>query len=232
MNEDLDLTLYTDAPELVAATTTEIMELVVRSLAEKKICHIALTGGTLGTDIARALVARINTAGDLSGLHIWLSDERFVESNSDLLNAAMLKDLRNDSVIFHPALTASLQISVADAADDYNKQLQEAVMDLCLLGVGPDGHVASLFPGHWDQVASSKVIAVGDSPKPPSERISFSMNFINQSQQVWIIAAGDSKAEAVTQLLEADPQIPASHVEATQLTRLIVDTEAFFAESL
>ena len=103
-------------------------------------------------------------------------------------------------------------------------------MDICILGLGPDGHVASLFPNHWDSILNSKVIPITDSPKPPPQRVSFSMNFINQSDQVWIIATGESKALAVTQILDGELSIPAGHVMAAQLTRLIVDAEAFFTE--
>lgn len=232
MNEELDLTLYADAPELVAATASEIMELIATTLADKKICHIALTGGTLGTDVAQALVARINSAGDLSGLHIWLSDERFVESDSAQRNIGMLRDLKNDSVVIHEPLSAIPTRTVGDAAAAYQHELEGVVLDLCLLGLGPDGHIASLFSEQYEEGVEAKVVAVTDSPKPPLQRVSLSMSFINQSSQVWIIAAGDSKSVAVTQVLESDPDIPASHIQGEQLTRLIVDTEAFFAENL
>jgi len=103
-------------------------------------------------------------------------------------------------------------------------------MDICVLGLGPDGHVASLFPHHWDPHVKARAIAITDSPKPPAERVSFSMDFINASSQVWIIAAGESKAIAVSQVLEGDRDIPAGNVQGRELTRLIVDSEAFFAE--
>ena len=232
MNEDLDLTLYTDAPELVAATASEIMELIASTLTDKNICHVALTGGTLGTDVAHALVNRIDSDGDLSGLHIWLSDERFVESESPLRNVGMLKDLKNKSVVIHEPLSANSELTVSDAAAAYQDELKNVVLDLCILGLGPDGHIASLFPGQCDLKDQAKVVAVTDSPKPPLQRVSLSMNFINQSGQVWMLAAGDSKSVAVTQVLESDPKIPASYVEGQQLTRLIVDTEAFFSQNL
>jgi 6-phosphogluconolactonase len=74
------------------------------------------------------------------------------------------------------------------------------------------------------------VIAITDSPKPPAQRVSFSIPFINTSAQVWIIAAGAEKAAAVTQVLEADLTVPAGHVMGAELTRLIVDAAAFFTE--
>jgi 6-phosphogluconolactonase len=103
-------------------------------------------------------------------------------------------------------------------------------LDLVILGIGTDGHVASLFPNVADIDDLRKVMLIMDSPKPPPVRISFTMSMINSSSKVWLVANGDSKAEAVTKILEADLSIPASYVRGTSHTRLIVDTEAFFAE--
>ena len=75
-----------------------------------------------------------------------------------------------------------------------------------------------------------RVIAITDSPKPPAERISFTMTTINSAEEVWIVAAGESKADAVTKIIELDLSIPASYVRGNSHTRLIVDTEAFFSE--
>ena len=100
-------------------------------------------------------------------------------------------------------------------------------MDVCILGLGFDGHVASLFPMHWNWQETRAAIAVADSPKPPAERVSFSMAFINSSDQVWIIASGKIKAAAAKAVLEADTSLPAGHVEAAGLTRLLIDNEAF-----
>jgi len=75
-----------------------------------------------------------------------------------------------------------------------------------------------------------KVFLIEDSPKPPATRISFTMATINSSQNVWLVASGESKADAVTKILEGDSSVPASYVRGSRHTRLIIDTEAFFAE--
>ena len=232
MNDGPDFTLYENATELTSAAASQAMELIALHLLEKAVCHIALTGGSLGSEFAYKLMESVNTESvDLTGLHIWFSDERFAASGSELRNAKPVRDaLKNLSVMVHEVKSTDDGISVSDAAASYEAELSEIKMDICVLGLGPDGHVASLFPHHWDPQEKARAIAITDSPKPPAERVSFSMDFINASSQVWIIAAGESKAIAVSQVLEGDRDIPAGHVEARELTRLIVDREAFFAE--
>ena len=231
-DDDLDLTLYADQPELLREITTQLLEVVETGLRINGVFHLALTGGTLGTDLNRALVAHLNASpGMYQGLHIWWSDERFVERASSEQNSAPFHCAVTNRNVFIHTLPASDEVKNIDlAVDDYLAQLGENFMDLTILGLGPDGHVASLFPGaaHIDRL--EKVIAITDSPKPPAVRATFTMSMINTSTLVWIITAGASKAEAVTKIIEGDLSIPASYVRAADHTRLIVDTDAFFTE--
>ena len=231
-DDDLDLTLYSDQPELLREISTQLIEVIETGLRINGVFHLALTGGTLGTDLTRTLVAHWNANPEMyQGLHIWWSDERFVERSSSEQNSAPVNgSVTNQNVVVH-TLRASDEVENIDVAvKDYLAQLGENFMDLTILGLGPDGHVASLFPGaaHIDRL--EKVIAITDSPKPPSIRATFTLSMINTSTLVWIIAAGASKAEAVTKIIEGDLSIPASYVRAADHTRLIVDTDAFFTE--
>jgi 6-phosphogluconolactonase len=231
-DDDLDLTLYADQRELLEEITAQTIEVIETGLRINGVFHLALTGGTLGSELTRALVANWNSNPEMyQGLHIWWSDERFVERSSSEQNSApAFNAVTNQNVIIH-TLKASDEVADIDSAvSDYLAQLGDDFMDLTILGLGPDGHVASLFPGqaHIDRL--EKVIAITDSPKPPSIRATFTLSMINTSTLIWIIAAGAAKAEAVTKIIEGDLSIPASYVRATDHTRLIVDTDAFFTE--
>jgi 6-phosphogluconolactonase len=231
-DDDLDLTLYADPAELLAEVFAQLNEIIEIGLRINGVFHLALTGGTLGTDLNRALVRHWNAnPGIFSGLHIWWSDERFVESTSNQRNCAVVTQaLTNPEIQVHAVKSSDEVTSVDDAVLDYLEALGETFMDLTILGLGPDGHVASLFPDAAQIDNLGKVIAITDSPKPPSVRASFTLSMINASTLVWIIAAGASKADAVTKIIEGDLSIPASYIRAADHTRLIVDTDALFTE--
>jgi 6-phosphogluconolactonase len=232
IEDQLDLTLYADSDELADEVTAQILLLIESGLLANGEFHLVLTGGTLGVQISSALRSAWNAAPDMyQGLHIWWSDERFVPADSSERNAAPLHDgLTNLNITVHEALSLDSSASIEEAVEHYAKSLEGVTIDLNILGVGPDGHVASLFPGVADLDDRRDIFAITDSPKPPSSRISFTMKFINEAKEVWIVAAGESKAEAVAKIIEGDLSIPASYVSAKERTRLIVDQAAFFEE--
>ncbi len=232
IDDELDLTLYADAAELSEEVTVQILAAIEKGLKLKSQFHLVLTGGTLGVQIAEALVQEFNAdLNAFKGLHIWWSDERFVVADSVQRNAfAFHGNIKNANIHVHEGLASDQAKSVQDSASDYALALENVDIDLNVLGLGPDGHVASLFPGMTDIDDHRRIIAVTDSPKPPAERISFTMSMINSAEEVWIVAAGESKADAVTKIVEGDLSIPASYVRGNSHTRLIVDTEAFFSE--
>jgi 6-phosphogluconolactonase len=231
IDDQLDLTLYADAAELTTEVIAQLLQSIEEGLTEGARFDLALTGGTLGLAISKSLVEVLNqNLDDFAGLHIWWSDERFVASDSEERNAIPFhKKLNNKNVIVHEVIASELG-SAEEALADYDSQLENVNLDLAILGLGPDGHVASIFPGRSDLDNLNRVFLINDSPKPPSVRISFTMAMINSAEKVWIVATGEGKAEAVTKIIEADLSIPASYVRGSHHTRLIVDTEAFFAE--
>ena len=232
IEDELDLTLYADAKELSEEVTVQILASIERGLKLKNQYHLVLTGGTLGIQISEALVNEFNADPDgFTGLHIWWSDERFVPADSVERNAFPFhKTVVNSKIVIHQVLASDVAKSIEESVSDYDLALENVDIDLNILGLGPDGHVASLFPGVADIDDQRRIFAITDSPKPPPARVSFTISAINSAQEVWIVAAGESKAEAVTKIIEGDLSIPASYVRGHSHTRLIVDTEAFFSE--
>jgi 6-phosphogluconolactonase len=229
---ELDLTLYADGEELADEVTAQILTAIESGLLAQGAFHLVLTGGTLGVQISNSLKAAFNAAPEMyKGLHIWWSDERFVNLDSSERNAAPFHGtLTNNNIQIHESLAPDSPASIEEAAKNYSDALDGVTIDLNILGVGPDGHVASLFPGIADLDDLRNIFAITDSPKPPAERISFTMKFINEAREIWIVAAGESKADAVAKIIEGDLSIPASYVSAQMRTRLIVDQASFFSE--
>ncbi len=232
IDDELDLTLYADAAELAEEVTVQILAAIEKGLKLKSQFHLVLTGGTLGVQISESLVKEFSADLDaFRGLHIWWSDERFVPADSVERNAFPFHDnLKNQNIVVHEALASNQVATLAESVSDYDLALENVDIDLNILGLGPDGHVASLFPGLTDIDDQRKVISIANSPKPPAERVSFTMSMINSADEIWIVAAGESKADAVTKIIEGELSIPASYVRGNSHTRLIVDTEAFFSE--
>ena len=104
------------------------------------------------------------------------------------------------------------------------------LFDVVLLGMGPDGHVASLFPQHPAQLVSDAIaVAVHDSPKPPPDRVSLTFECLARSRQVWLLVAGADKAPAVCRALTPGAQrwdVPAAGVRGLDATLWLVDVEA------
>jgi 6-phosphogluconolactonase len=231
-DSELDLTIYSTQDELVREVAAQALQVIEDRLLSHGLFHLVLTGGSLGNAISTALVTAWNHAPEMyAGLHIWWSDERFVASDSTERNAHPVHGkLQNFNITVHEVLASKSGASALDAVKDYESALQGVVIDLNILGLGPDGHVASLFPGIADLDDDRHIFAITDSPKPPATRISFTMNFINQGREVWIVAGGASKADAVAKIIEGDTSIPASYVSAVERTRLMLDQAAFLAD--
>ena len=136
---------------------------------------------------------------------VWWGDERFVAPDSADRNAgkarAALGSLSLDPAKVHEMPSADGASSVDEAAAAYSQELHEhgaGAFEVLMLGVGPDGHVASLFPGHPQLDVTDRVaVGVTDSPKPPPERVSLTFGALNRSRSVWFLVSGAEKADAV-----------------------------------
>jgi 6-phosphogluconolactonase len=206
--------LVSPSPEaLAAAVAGRLVARLAAVQAAGRVPSIALTGGSIAVTIHEAVVTA--TAGhddvDWSRVDIWWGDERYVEAGDAERNArqageAMLSHLDVSPRRVHEMPAADGRYdSVADAATAYSDEVRRhgsGEFDVVMLGLGPDGHVASLFPGS-DQLDMHDAIAVPvtDSPKPPPERISLTFDALNRSAEVWFVVSGEGKADAVSRAL-------------------------------
>ncbi|KAK4598859.1 hypothetical protein RGQ29_016060 [Quercus rubra] len=192
-----------------------IAELSEASVKERGVFAIALSGGSLVSLMGKICEAPYNKTVDWSKWYIFWADERVVAKNHTDSNYKLAKDGLLSKVPIVPSHVLSINDSVSaeEAADEYEFAIRQLVktrvvsvsdnsdcpkFDLILLGMGPDGHVASLFPNH--SVLNEKaewVTFITDSPKPPPERITFTLPVINSASNVAVVVTGDSKAEAV-----------------------------------
>lgn len=205
--------------------------------------HVSLTGGSMGgTVLERVAEHPGRTMIDWSLVHFWWSDERFLNRDDPERNAlqarqALLERIDIPAGNVHEPAAADDGVTLDDAAAAYAADLAAHAENgaaapefaVCFLGVGPDGHIASLFPDRGEvQVTDHTVLAVRDSPKPPPERVTFTRPVINASRRIWLVAAGADKAPALGLVLAgASPlSVPAAGAHGADETIAWVDRAA------
>ena len=195
--------------------------------------QLCLTGGRIALKAYERLAADGPGDVDWSRVDLWWGDERYVpagdpDRNADGTLEVLRGPLRLADAYVHVMPAAQPDLSLDEAAAEYALDLGDTVFDVCLLGMGPDGHVASLFPDHPSSSEPGSVIAVRNSPKPPPDRISVTMSVIDRSRQVWFLVSGADKAEAVAKgVLGGGPDpVPASQAHGSEVTVWLLDTAA------
>lgn len=246
-----DVRVRPDKASVAQAVVAELVDRVEAAVAERGEAHVVLTGGSMGSAVMAALAGRAR-AGELDrsvwrAVHLWWGDERFVPSGSPDRNDAQadeagLGDLPVLRRNVHRAPSGSSPQRLGEAAARYATALAEHAapvsaddpegrvavpdLDVVMLGVGPDAHVASLFPGSPVlRLTSVTTAPVPDSPKDPPRRITLTLPALRSGRAVWLVVAGEDKAEAVDRALSArdDPQLPASCVRGRSETVWWVD---------
>lgn len=233
-----DVRVFPDAASVASAVASRLEEVIGIDLVNRGECHVVLTGGTVGIALLRQVAT--SRSIDWTDVHIWWGDERFVPSDSADRNDgqawdALLARIGIPAENIHRVSSPDVGETLDSAAASYAADLENFFgadfphFDVTLLGVGPDAHVASLFP-HLPGVSDvgHTVIAVRDSPKPPSERVSLTLPSINASRRVWVVAAGADKANAISAALGAQSPVdaPASAVHGIEETVFFIDEAA------
>lgn len=234
-----EVVVHPDKTALAQCAGARLLIALLDAQAAGREPHVALTGGSMGSAIIGALAAQPGRdAVDFSRVHVWWGDERYLpagdaDRNDTQNDEAGLAALGLEPAHVHRVAGPDETTSAEDSARAYGDALREhgsGEFDLVLLGVGPDSHVASLFPRHEAQRSTDAIaIAVHDSPKPPPDRVSLTFEALNRARQVWFLVAGADKADAVHAALspEADRwETPAAGVHGTEATYWLLDRAA------
>ncbi|MFC8500850.1 6-phosphogluconolactonase [Pedococcus sp. NPDC057267] len=223
---------------LADASAARLVTALVDAQSRGREPHVSLTGGSMGSAIIASLAALpARDAVDWSTVSIWWGDERYLpagdaERNDTQNDDAGLSSLGLDPQRVHRVPGPDASESAEQSAEEYAATLRAVgagEFDVMILGVGPDGHVASLFPGHPAQQATGAIaVAVHESPKPPPDRVSLTFECLNRSERVWFLVAGADKAEAVRNGVAgaAPDESSAAQVHGSAETLWLVDVDA------
>lgn len=197
-------------------TAQDILEILMSRSKTAQTLSLAIPGGRTPGPVLEALAKRLPD-GIRKKLHLLWLDERCVPlDHADRNDSATLAAWkRGGELPAHVHAMAAESKNLEDVCSNYAKILSEELgdkpIDVCLIGIGEDGHLASLFPNHHGLKNESPVFSVDDSPKPPPRRITLSLGTINRARHRLVIALGEAKGDIYRrQLKGADPSIPAS----------------------
>jgi 6-phosphogluconolactonase len=228
------LTTCADAEAAAQRAAVEIARRLQSARRERGAAHLALSGGGTPARTYELLGPELQS---WEGIELWFADERCVgpqdeQSNYRLAQQTLLGGAADlDAARVH---RMEGELGPAQGAQRYATELREhapcegdlPVLDLIVLGIGPDGHVASLFPGAPTLDADPHELCLGvhDSPKPPPERITLSMPVLHAARRCLLLATGAGKADAVNAMLgEPTRHVPASLLRRGRLSVIVDD---------
>jgi 6-phosphogluconolactonase len=243
MDRERRVIVFEDRDALVAGVAERFFDLVTGLLAAQDAVHLVLTGGTVGGDVLAAIGAsdRLESV-DWSRVGLWWGDERWLPAgDAERSDAQSEESFLSRPVVARAAIhripASDGRLDLDAAAAEYAAELAQAAgdgermpaFDLVFLGVGPDAHIASLFPGHDEiRVTESTVLPVRNSPKPPPERVSLTLPALNSAARIWLCLSGADKASALGLALAGAnaSEVPAAGAEGRLETVFLVDRDA------
>ncbi|MFE9254486.1 6-phosphogluconolactonase [Streptomyces sp. NPDC006879] len=239
--------VHRDKELMAQAAAARLITKIVDAQSARGSASVVLTGGRNGNGLLAALATTpARDAVDWSRLDLWWGDERYVPADDPDRNHVQARAALLDAVPVDPARVHAMPASdgpygadVEAAAAAYAAELAAAAapedhgpvpaFDVLMLGVGPDTHVASLFPEHPAVRETERtVVGVRGAPKPPPTRITLTLPAIAAAREVWLLAAGEDKAGAVAVALGGAGrlQAPASAVQGSRRTLWLLDRAA------
>ncbi|MGH3969049.1 MAG: 6-phosphogluconolactonase [Mycobacterium sp.] len=234
---------FPDSDALVAAAGERLIGVIESAAAARGRALIVLTGGGNGNRLLRYLAAQRQRV-HWDKVHLFWGDERYVPEDDDERNDKQARDALLDHVDIPARNVHTMPASDGESGGDlgaaalaYEQVLAANAepghlapdFDVHLLGVGPEGHVNSVFPDTPAVRESTRlVVGIDDSPKPPPERITLTLPAVQRSREVWLMVSGAEKADAVAAAVGgADPvSVPAAGAVGRENTVWFLDTEA------
>ncbi|MCG5473171.1 6-phosphogluconolactonase [Micromonospora sp. LAH09] len=242
---EASVAVHADADLLAQAVAARLLVKMLDAQADRGEASVVLTGGRIAAAVYRAVATLpARDAVDWSRVDVWWGDERFLPAGDPDRNETQARAALLDVVPLDPARVHPMPASDGPVGNDpeaaaawYEEELARAArpghatlphFDVLMLGVGEDGHVASIFPEHPVHYDTRACSAVRGSPKPPAVRTTLTLPTINTADEVWLVAGGADKARAVGMALAgAGPvQLPAAGAHGVSRTRWLLDRAA------
>lgn len=246
MTSERQVIVLPDRASIAMTVAKRFFGTMAAVLATTEPAHLCLTGGTMGIQVLQAIGSSpALTTIDWTRVHLWWGDERYVPKGDPQRNDEqaregfldVLDELGAPPELRHPLPASDEFPDIDEAARAATAELRRWAadgsecprFDICFLGVGPDGHVASLFPNRPEVlIREPLVVPVRNAPKPPPLRLSMTRSVLNGSARAWMVLAGADKASPLGLALAGAQygEVPVAGVKASEETVFFVDEAA------
>jgi 6-phosphogluconolactonase len=205
--------VFADADVLAATMAREVAQILTTAVSQKQSAGIALAGGMTPRGVYGQLAANHRESVPWQQVHVYWGDERLVAPEDDRSNYRMVREALLDAVPVRAEHVHPMPTGMAPdrAAEEYERTLRSRFatawpeFDLVLLGVGEDGHTASLFPRSDVLREATRWVASALAPVVPRQRLTLTLPAFNHAAAIFMLAVGGSKAEAVRRALDEQP---------------------------
>ena len=222
-SDDSRVHIFATDNEAFVAAAAAVTELVRLGVSKNQTSNVILaTGNSISKTLS--LLSKIDT--DWSKVNWYLADERCVDAESELRNDKQIADILRNSLGAHYGhiFSPSSYLSPKEAADEYASRIERINMfDFCLLGMGNDGHIASLLPNHQSLDSNRVCCEITDSPNPPAQRVTLTLKVFAQVENRILITTGSNKSDAVADFTTN----PKSPVRLYNPTEIFADKAAY-----
>ncbi|MCT2990461.1 6-phosphogluconolactonase [Propionibacterium freudenreichii] len=227
---------YLDNEELTTGAGTLLVSALAEMQRRQEYVNLCLSGGPTVLSALTHFAALARTgAFDASRLQLWWASERFVTTTDPVRNSVQALSILAGAVTLVPSQIHAMPSRTGktdpdDAAYAYAKDIGDTQFDITMLELGDDGHIASIFPNHPSYAVQStttlQAVGVADAPMGPPERVTLTLPAINRSRQVWMLASGATKQDALAGSLRGESRYPASQAHGADWTLWFADQDA------